>query len=288
MLTSHDGNDTADLIREKLEKGDLIRPFPGAVSQLLSAFQDPGADSKTFAKIIEADAGLSARLLRMANSPIYGFSNVIRSIDHAVTILGIVPLRNLALTFAGATVFSSGKSTSEASQALWDHSLGCATTARSLAKFVCTVNHDEAFLAGVFHDVGKLLFLDIEPNEYTSLVEAACGTSLIELEQEQFGLTHEEVGAKLATVWKLPEPIMVVAGFHHQPESAIAHQDLTALVHIADGLARAGGIGSAANSGTEFFAAAKSYFDLEESALEAIQEQALQLFEESKQVFSNQ
>ena len=287
MLISQKRN-CSSLIRESLAKGHLIRPFPGVVSQLLSAFDDPDADAKTFARIIETDAALSARLLRMANSPIYGFSNVIRSIDHAVTILGIVPLRNLALTFAGATVFSSGQAASEPRDALWNHSLGCATTARLLAKFVSSVNHDEAFLAGIFHDVGKLLFHDVAPKEYAKFVGSASGLPLVELEQEHFDLTHEDVGARLTTAWQLPEQIMVVVGNHHRPENAIAHQDLTALVHIADGLARAGGIGSSANSSINVLDAAREYFCLEESALEAIQEQALQLFEESKLVFSNQ
>ncbi len=278
-------NSNSDLLREKLEKGHLIRPFPGVVSQLLAAFDDPNADARTFARIVEADAALSARILRMANSPIYGFSNVIRSIDHAVTILGIVPLRNLALTFAGATVFSGGEDASRYQESLWNHSLGCATVARLLAKFVAAVNHDEAFLAGIFHDVGKLFFYDVAPKEYAKLVGASWGSSLVELEQEQFGLTHEEVGARLTTGWKLPEQIMVVVGYHHRPEEAIAHQNLTALIQIADGLARAGGIGSSGEPGIDVSEAASEYLGLEASDLEAIQQQSLLQFEESRQVF---
>ena len=286
MLTYPKQKNCSNLIREKLDEGILIQPFPAVVSQLLSAFQDPTADAKTFARIIETDAGLAARLLRMANSPIYGFSNVIRTIDHAVTILGIVPLRNIALAFAGASVFSKS-SDSDPRESLWDHSLGCATTARLLANSVSTVNDDEAFLAGIFHDVGKLLFYNAVPKQYASITDANSGRALTEMEAEQFGLTHEEVGAKLTSNWQLPESIRVVVGNHHRPESAIAHQDLTALVHIADGLARAGGIGSPAVPSTKVLDAANQYFGLNERDLESVQEQAAHMYDETRAEFSN-
>jgi putative nucleotidyltransferase with HDIG domain len=286
MLKQKNRTRSSELIESELNKAWAIQPFPRVVSQLLSATNDSNANSKSLANIIESDAALSTRLLRMANGPLYGYSNVIRSIDHATTILGIRPLRNLALTYAGSTVFAIG-SVAEQRDALWDHSLGCATIARLLAKFVSTVEPDEAFLAGIFHDVGKLFFHDVVPREYARLAGVSSGTRLMEQEQEEFGFTHEEVGSKLATAWQLPEQLVVVVGHHHRPEQAIAHNELTAVVHVADGLARAGGVGSPIETGDNVLDIAREYLCLDKDTTESIQEQAFEMFEETKQAFSD-
>ena len=286
MLKQQKRTRSAELIQSELKKAWSIQPFPRVVSQLLSALNDPNANSKRLAKIIEADAALSTRLLRMATGPLYGFSNVIRSIDHATTILGIGPLRNLALTYAGSSVFSIGAA-AEQREALWNHSLGCATVARLLSKFVSTVEPDEAFLASIFHDVGKLFLHDVVPDEYARMVETSWGSKLTEQEHDEFGLTHEEIGSKLSTAWQLPEELVVVVGYHHRPEQAIAHKELTAVVHVADGLARAGGIGSPVEPGDHVLEIASEYLCVDKGAAESIQEQAMGLFEETKQAFSD-
>ncbi len=234
MMKAQTPIEPRELIRTKLNHGHAIRPFPRVVNQLLSAFEDPNADAKTFARIIEADAALAAKLLRMANSPVYGFSNVIRSIEHATVVLGMGPLKNVALTFAGSSLFAAGDSAVEQREALWNHSLGCATAARLIAKHVTDVDPDEAFLAGIFHDIGKLIFFDVLTDEYSQLARHDFGCSLIVKEQECFAINHQEVGAQLIKTWQLPEKLMVVAENHHHPDLAIAHQNLTNTVHVAD------------------------------------------------------
>lgn len=273
------------IVEEKLASGHKILPFPQVVGQLLAALKDPNSNSQTYAKIIEADAALTVRLLRMVNSPVYGNSNVIKSVGRATTILGGGPLKNIALTFAASTVFS-GKG-NDNKEALWNHSLGCATTARQLAKASKYASHDDAFLAGIFHDVGKLFFFDAIPEVYSELTESVSGLQLAAKETEMFGVTHEEVGFKLVTGWQMPEHLMIAVGYHHHPQNAVAHADLAALIYIADGLAKSAGIGSDPDSSTSFLEEANGFLGLSEEQIETVAEEALGSFEETKQACSN-
>lgn len=275
------------IVEERLENGHKILPFPQVVGQLLAALKDPNASSQTFAKIIEADAALTIRLLRMANSPVYGNANAIKSVGRATTVLGNGPLKNIALTFAASTVFASGGKSDTTREALWNHSLGCATTARQLAKVVPSTNHDDAFLAGIFHDVGKLFFYDAIPEVYAELDGGNSGEQLVQKEKEMFGISHEEVGLKLVTGWQMPEHLMIAVGYHHQPKQAIAHADLASLVNIADSLAKFAGIGSTPDSSINVMQNANEQLGLTEEEIDSVAEQSLEMFEETKQSCSN-
>ena len=211
---------------------------------------------------------------------------MIQTIEQATVILGISRLKNMAHTFAAASMFSNKGEAAKYRDELWDHSLGCATVGRLIAKLLKTVNTDEAFLAGIFHDVGQLFFLDVIPAEYGPLVETHSGIELVQLETEQFEVDHQAVGVKLATAWQLPEPIMVAIGYHHQPENAIAHNELTHVVHVANGLTRSAGIGTPPDPTIDMTETAERLLGLNSVALEAILQKATEDFEATKQVYS--
>lgn len=158
--------------------------------------------------------------------------------------LGRRPLRTLSLSLAGASMFSDGGPTHEERATLWRHSLGCASTARLLAKQVASVSPDDAFLAGIFHDVGKLVFYDVAPTEYTNLAQSNVGSELAMLEQTRFAVTHEVVGLRSAHAWNLAEEIKVAIGYHHSPQESPNHFEIAALVNLADALSRNWGIGT--------------------------------------------
>ncbi len=166
----------------------------------------------------------------------------------AITVLGISQIRRIALSFAAKSLMVGTGEARQRRELLWNHSLGCATVARELAKSTGAIDADEAFLAAIFHDVGKLFFFDTIAEHYNELVDTCAGAELIERESELFGITHEEVGTKLITSWNLPEQLMVAVGFHHHPEMAIAHGEIAKLTHAADALARRAGIGSLCDS----------------------------------------
>ena len=234
----------AQLIQERLGKQSEIRPFPAAVSQLMGALQDPNSSSASLAKIIECDPALAVRLLRMANSPLYGLSREVRSISHATSMLGTRTLRTLAMSAAGATMFAGGSTAAAEREKLWQHSLGAAAVARILSEFDPQVSADDAFLACVFHDVGKLFLFDVIPEAYADMTKMHAGAELVEQEQLTFQVTHSDIGFKSAHAWNLPENLKVAVGYHHRPAEAPAHFELAAMVFVANNLARAWGIGS--------------------------------------------
>jgi putative nucleotidyltransferase with HDIG domain len=275
------GPSPAEIIQTKLNSEQEILPFPQVVGRLVTALKDPLIDSNGLSKIIEEDAALTLRLLRMANSPMFGISNVIESVNHAVTLLGKRPLKNVALTFAASSMFSKDSTCQAQKSALWSHSRGCATVARSLASHVDSLDPDDAFLAGIFHDIGKLLFFDAAPDTYSDFADKFHGEALIPKEREIFDMSHEEVGGQLIKSWQLSEKLMIAVGFHHQPEGAIAHGDLAKVIGCADALARQFGVGSAADPTVED--CSKSLLELGigfESVAEVVEE-SLSSFEDN-------
>ena len=117
----------AEQIQEQLDAGHELLPFPQSVGKLLAALKDPDVTTAALSTIIEVDAGLTLRLLRMANSPVFGSSNGIQSVARATTVLGIGKLRTIALMFAASSAFSSDGPAQQQKERLWFHSLGCAT-----------------------------------------------------------------------------------------------------------------------------------------------------------------
>lgn len=277
---------SAAFIQEKLNHSYEIRPFPRVITNLLAAVKDADTSAEHLAHIVESDAALSARILRMANSPVCGVSNVIKSIEQATVVLGRNRLKSLAQTYAAHAMFASSDPTAKQRQAIWDHSLAVATTARLIASVTKKISPDEAFLSGVFHDVGQLFFLDVIPDEYMELIEEINGNQLVAQEMEHFGVSHQEAGVKLTTSWQMPESVMVAVGFHHQPEKAIAHAELAATICVANGLARANGIGSVASPEISIGDIASAFLNLEESDLVALAEHADAEFAAVRQAFA--
>jgi putative nucleotidyltransferase with HDIG domain len=281
MLTVAEKRRLANRVHSCLADRAEVRPFPAAVTQLATACHDPNATAATFEEIIKCDPALAVRILRMANSPLYGLSNEVRSIGHATVVLGIRKLRSLALSVAGAKMFSEGKTASRDRKALWNHSLGCATIARLLADSVSHVLPEDAFLAGIFHDVGKLLLYDVVPHEYACIASENKGARLIEEEEFVFGLNHQDIGLKSAHSWKLPEQIKAAIGHHHNPDSSPLHREFVIVIHAANSLARSWCIGSDSEEEYEMSQSATTLLALDDESLATFRLRSLRMFQEA-------
>ncbi len=285
MSTVLQSSASADTFLERLEELPEIRPFPTAATQLMTACQNPDSSSKDIAAIIQCDPGLAMRLLRVANSSMYGFSREIRTIDHAIVVLGFRTVRDLAVSMAGAEVFSQGDSAQAERAALWHHSLGCATVARMLARHIKGINPEEAFLAGIFHDVGKLIFFDLAADDYIALIANSEPQDRVTEESRIFRVTHEEVGQNCADEWGLAEEISSAIAYHHHPEDTPDDFELVALVQAANLLSNAWHIGvDPEKSIDESYALETIKLPIEESTLDQLRENAPAVFEETMQV----
>lgn len=276
-------------VQAGLEQLGTIRPFPAAVSQLLAACQDPKSTAATYEKIIEIDPGLSIRLLRMVNSPLYGFANEVRNVGQAASMLGVRKLRSLALSVAGMQVFASGTNAVKERQELWNHSISSATLARVIASQCRIPAEDQEFLSGIFHDVGMLFLYDVVPDAYIKLVQCVPDMSLVEGEKYLFGTTHEEVGMRLANGWGLSEEVKTAIGYHHRPHESPAHQGLVSLIHAAATLDHAWGVSRQARPMTPVSLSVEltEFLGLDEAGLAELEQEAHRSFQQTRQVLGD-
>jgi putative nucleotidyltransferase with HDIG domain len=199
-------------------------------------------DLRELVTIIECDPTISLQLMRVANSAVYGFPGQIKSVNHAVVILGFREVRNVALALASGEVFGQGKGHGKE---LWRHSLGCAAVARCLAKHVEGASADEAFLGGILHDIGKLIFIDAIPDQYIPATKDLDPFAISEVEADHFGITHQEVGQICADEWGLPLELNDVIGGHHVfADDPSMESENMIVVRSANYLARLWGLGT--------------------------------------------
>lgn len=271
---------TSNSLLATIEELPELRPFPTVALRVMAACDDPNADPKEISDIIRCDPSMSIRLLRVANSSAYGFSNEISTIDQAIVLLGFRSARNLVLSVAIADVFAGGEAAREARDNLWAHSLGCAAVARVLASHLGNVSPEEAFLASIVHDIGKLVFYDVVGKDYLAATEDADSCSIVTLETEEFGTDHQQLGQRCADQWSLPIEITDAIACHHMPETAPQGDQLAGLVCVANSLAHSLGLGGSQNDDENpQLAFERSSIAIGNDAIEEICERARQEFE---------
>jgi len=215
--------------------------FPAVVTELLQYITKEGASAKGAEDIIKKDPALTAEILRLANAPLYGKGRI-NNIRHAVAFLGLKTLKYLAITVAVTGVFS--KMEILANQTgfdfidFWSHSLRIAAISQQIAQQISYQDTEEAFIAGLLHDLGRLILVRNYPQKYTKVIESVVKEevkSFESVEKEIIGITHSEIGAKLLEYWNLPSAYIDVARFHHQPFIELK-TTLTQIVHLAHNL----------------------------------------------------
>jgi len=211
---------------------------PALYQDLMREFESPESSVNNLAGIIARDTAMTTKILQLANSAFFGASCRILNPKDAVLYLGFDTIKALTLTVKVFARFSSAGSCFSV-DALARHSVVTAAIARKIAKAVglSVGEMEDSFLAGLLHDVGKLVLVDALPGKYAEVLRLAEaeGTSVLEAERKVFGTTHQEVGAYLLWLWGLPDPAVEAVAYHHCPNRCPGARvsPLTA-VHIAD------------------------------------------------------
>ncbi len=213
--------------------------LPVVYNQLREALKDPECAISDIAKIIEQDMAMSAKVLQLVNSAFFGLFKTIDSPAHAVNLLGLDTVKALVL---GVGVFSEIKPDNHKSFSaveLWSHSVTTAAFAKKIAQTETDQKEivDNSFIAGMIHDIGKLLLFSYLQEQFLEAVETATETnmSLVECEQDVFSANHCDVGGYLIGLWGLPGPVIEAITFHHRLDSYPSTTFSPAIaVHAAD------------------------------------------------------
>ena len=218
-----------------------------ALQELLSVDQRYSAQ---ISEVIRRDPSLTARLLRLVNSVYYGLSNPVNSVEEAVFYLGMRQIRQL--TMVTPIIEDFQKLTRQCAfpwREFWQHSIGAAILTREVVAAVATTTDESDYVAGLVHDVGKIVMAWSFPDHFAEIHRQAGEgkRDLSEIESEVLGLDHSELGALYLERHRLPELMVKSARFHHQPEKAGPHAPIIASVQIADLLLRKENIGCSGN-----------------------------------------
>jgi putative nucleotidyltransferase with HDIG domain len=205
------------------------------VNQML---ENPEVSAAELGRVISQDTGLAARLLKIVNSSFYGFPSRIETISRAVTIIGLRELRGLVMAASAIETFSRIPTDIFNMAQFWRHSVYCGVVAQSLAER-CNVLHSERlFVAGLLHDIGKLIICNRLPNHARQIQQELTKETELDfiIEKKILGYDHADVGGELLSEWKMPQALCDAVLFHHRPNDAKNNKIEVALVHIANSL----------------------------------------------------
>jgi len=219
---------------------DLVS-LPEVCLRVNEMIEDPKSTAEGVGKVISQDPALTARLLKIANSPFYGFSTEIATVSKAVAVLGTKQIRDLVLATSVSKAFDGISNELVTMQNFWKHSIFCGLCARIVAFESRKARGESVFIAGLLHDIGQLIIFsklpDLAKEVLMLSVEGPEELSLNMAEQQVLGFDHTQVGAELMRHWKLPLSIQECVEFHHDPSKAKNFPVEAAIIHLANSLA---------------------------------------------------
>jgi putative nucleotidyltransferase with HDIG domain len=232
-----------------LSLGDIVDKLqdlpslPAVVMELLSSIEQEDVDISVLAKKVSHDQALTAKTLRLANSPAYGLQVKVTTIQQAITFLGFQTTRNLITAAAITGCFVQGRCAGFDDKVFWRHSIATAACARVLARRM-RLNQDYAFTAALLHDIGRLVLVSTVPERYAEVIafRAEQDCELLEAERAVLGVDHVAAGVALSEHWNFSDTMRLAIAHHHDPEAPGAGF-LATVIHVANAIVHALDIG---------------------------------------------
>lgn len=217
-----------------------LPPLPVVIHQLLAVMRNPDCSAEDITQVLSTDQALASKILRLVNSSFYGMSGKVGTISRAVVILGHGTLRSIATALTVADAIGRALP-AQRRQEFWQHALASAAGGEIIGRRVELPDPEEAFVAGLMHDIGHLILMLALPGEHTNASEQHC-LGLTEKERSVIGIDHCRAGRLLLQHWKLPNFHQECVRWHHATETCIApDQKALAVVALADRMARVAG-----------------------------------------------
>ncbi len=231
------------LVNNKIELPSL----PDIFSRLMALMNDTNSSSKDFADIIITDPALSAKLLKLVNSAFFGYAyrSRIDSVSMAVAVVGIDGLFSLVLGMSVMRMFKDIPKRLMDMPSFWKHSIACGVISRLIAVHKDHGEIERFFVAGLLHDIGRLMIFKYLPAHAKNALNDSAENHLLlhDTENSIMGFDHSWLGSILLKKWKLPDHLISIVRFHHEPSKASNHSDV-AIIHLADFIANALSLGS--------------------------------------------
>ncbi len=220
-------------VKKFLEDIDGLSTIPSMFGKILSFVKKEDPSLKELENLITYDQAMAERVLRAANSRRFGHSGQVRDIRQAIMLLGFEQIKDLVVGMSVVEVYPSQCSFNMKN--LWFHSYEVALLSSVLADRVTMTSPEECFLAGLLHDMGRIIFYKIDCQQFYKIITT---DDMLEKEMDLFGCTHAEAGAWLAEAAGMPSEIIASIRFHHCPSKTMEFRDSVSIISLAEALSR--------------------------------------------------
>ncbi len=224
-------------IKQKIQNIIQLVPFPAVAMEVVRLVDNPKTSAAKLGEVISQDQALAAKVLKVANSPFYGFPKQISTINFAIVVLGFETLKEIVLSVSLASSLASKLDKDFDLEKFWRHSLLVGLMTKHLAKDLNYRVSGEAFIAGLLHDIGILVVAQYFKKEFQQIIQIGKrGEFSFEQIERRFldNSTHYEIGSLLAEKWNFPDQLVEAIAFHHQPHLAPKNPLLPAIVYLAE------------------------------------------------------
>lgn len=207
-------------LQKAMSRVTEISSLPEITTRIVEVVEDPKSTAQDMHDIVKNDPALAAKILKVVNSAFYGLPSQISSLDRAIVMLGLSAVKNIALAASLSRMFRPGEISDRFSaRDLWEHCIAVGVCSRMLAS-TGGANGEEAFVAGLVHDMGLLVEYQLFPEKLRTVIEACerAPRNFCEVEREIIGADHQAFGDALSTKWKFPNTLRYSIAYHHNPE----------------------------------------------------------------------
>ena len=241
--------------RDFVKGSPEFQSLPQVYQRITATIEKSNNSAEVFGEVVGEDPGLTARLLRIANSAFYGFPSKIETVSRAVTMIGLEELKSLVLATSVVETFGSLPVEFASMESFWRHSLATAICARLISAQLHETDPERLFVAGLLHDLGALAIWT-HGDRKARRIAARCqknGELLQKAERAVLGFDHADVGRELASNWSLPPVLAEAIACHHSPRRAKRFPTEAAVVHVSDVIVNAMEIGSSGEGKVPLF-----------------------------------
>ena len=229
-------------VNDIINKIEQLPTLPVVTNQINNLFKKDNITIRDLEKLIQKDAPLTTKILKIVNSSFYGLINKTSSLEHALVILGLNEVKNIVLAFSIQSFFTS-ETNYNGRNRFWKHSIVCSQIAKFLGNHFNAPEKDTLFLSGLIHDIGKLVFDQYFHSEFLKTIDMVISKKVKTSEAEKIilGTTHYQVAAKLLQQWQFPKEVVMQVFYHHAPWHDMNYTTGSIIIYLSDVMSKISG-----------------------------------------------